>query len=123
MANRYNLDHQRRPPKFILNVYRVLNMPEYEQIISWNEQGDGLSVLKPKEFIDEVLSHEFRGIKFTSFQRQLLNYGFEREAPLRKAPINYFHRWFLRERENKLWRVRKAPKPNAIFKIEVATHP
>jgi len=51
---------------------------EFDDIVSWNERGDGFKVHDVKRFTNEIIGKYFNQSKYKSFQRQLSLYGFER---------------------------------------------
>lgn len=50
----------------------------FDDIVSWNERGDGFKVHDVKRFTNEIIGKYFNQSKYKSFQRQLSLYGFER---------------------------------------------
>ena len=66
------------PNTFPYKLYSILGDERYSGIIRWQPHGRAFLIFKPKEFAREVMPHFFKHSKFTSFQRQLNLYGFER---------------------------------------------
>jgi len=66
-----------------------------KSIVCWQPHGRAFMVHKPKEFVQEVMSHFFNQTKYASFQRQLNLYGFSRltHGPDKGA---YYHNCFVR---------------------------
>ena len=91
---------------FIRKLFRLLNNRDYKDVVTWAPDGNGLSILKRTQFTARVLHNHFKRIKLESFTKQLLNYGFERAAPLRGKTMVYVHRWFMRDQPDQLWRIR-----------------
>ncbi|MGK3751614.1 MAG: hypothetical protein ACI8RD_003915 [Bacillariaceae sp.] len=65
-------------------------------IVCWQPHGKAFMVLKPKDFVGEVMPHFFNQTKYASFQRQLNLYGFSRltHGPDKGA---YYHNCFVRD--------------------------
>ena len=66
-----------------------------KSIVCWQPHGKAFMVHKPKDFVQEVMSHFFNQTKYASFQRQLNLYGFSRltHGPDKGA---YYHNCFVR---------------------------
>jgi HSF-type DNA-binding len=66
---------------FPWKVYEMLEDADslgFDDIVSWNERGDGFKVHDVKRFTNEIIGKYFNQSKYKSFQRQLSLYGFER---------------------------------------------
>lgn len=83
---------------FPLKLHEMLDEIEkdgYASVISWQPHGRSFVVHKPKEFVRHVMPVYFNQSKFSSFQRQLNLYGFNRITQgLDKG--GYYHELFLR---------------------------
>ncbi len=66
-----------------------------KSIVCWQPHGRAFMVHKPKDFVQQVMSHFFNQTKYASFQRQLNLYGFSRltHGPDKGA---YYHNCFVR---------------------------
>ena len=66
-----------------------------KSIVCWQPHGRAFRVPKPKDFVQQVMSHFFNQTKYASFQRQLNLYGFSRltHGPDKGA---YYHNCFVR---------------------------
>jgi hypothetical protein len=64
-------------------------------MVCWQPHGRAFMVHKPKEFVDEIMSHYFNQTKYASFQRQLNLYGFSRLSH-GKDKGAYYHKCFVR---------------------------
>ena len=73
-----------RPNKFPFKMLDMLNAGEKEggRIVGWNPEGDGILIRDIPKFTSDVLPLYFRHGNIGSFQRQLLLYGFVRDATL-----------------------------------------
>ena len=63
----------RKRPDFVLKLYRMLK--ECPELITWE---NGLIVMPSPSRLERILPNYFRHGKFTSFQRQLNNFGYRR---------------------------------------------
>lgn len=70
-----------------------------KSIVCWQPHGRAFMVHKPKDFVQEVMSHFFNQTKYASFQRQLNLYGFSRlsHGPDKGA---YYHNCFVRDKRH-----------------------
>ena len=83
------------PASFLLKLREVLAR-EDPAVISWD--GDGkITIGDPKRLGDEVLTRYFRHGNFSSFQRQLNNFGFKKiEGKGKLTPCMYVAMPFMR---------------------------
>ena len=51
---------------------------ELKQIVSWMPHGKAFKVHNPTDFVNYIMPQFFSQSKYTSFQRQLNMYGFQR---------------------------------------------
>lgn len=70
----------KRESTFIMKLYKLLNVNDFPNAISWNVDGKSFTIRKRQLFIDKVLPKCFGGVKMTSFMRQLSMYSFIREV-------------------------------------------
>ena len=71
-------DSEPFPVKLHTMLQDATDDEESSNILTWTQEGNEFTILKPKEFAANVLPRYFRSEKFTSFQRQLNAYGFRR---------------------------------------------
>jgi hypothetical protein len=57
-------------------VHHMLMKEEFKEFISWNPHGRSFSVHVPKKFEESVLPKYLGHTRYSSFLRQLANYGF-----------------------------------------------
>ena len=65
-------------PSFLVKTYEIVCDPESDDIICWNEEGNGFVVKRVNEFSDQVLPKYFKHNNFSSFIRQLNMYDFHK---------------------------------------------
>ena len=95
---------RRTTASFPVKLIRMLTEVEkcgQQSIVTWNPDGRTLQVLSHKKFVSEILPNYFKQSKYTSFQRQLNFYGFQRvnHGPLEGS---YGHPKFVRGNEEQV---------------------
>eukprot|EP00736_Rhodelphis_marinus_P011106 Rmarinus@m.12523 len=66
---------------FLSKLYNLVDDPTTTTLVHWSsidEEGDSFSVAKPQEFANDVLPRYFKHNNFSSFVRQLNQYGFRK---------------------------------------------
>ncbi|KAL0914143.1 hypothetical protein M5K25_017652 [Dendrobium thyrsiflorum] len=69
------------PTPFLTKTYQLVDDPEFDDVISWNESGSTFIVWRPVEFARDLLPKYFKHNNFSSFVRQLNTYGFRKIVP------------------------------------------
>ncbi|CAD8108362.1 unnamed protein product [Paramecium primaurelia] len=64
-------------PNFLVKLKSMLNDQVNSHIISWNEKGSKLIIHETKLFKQIVLPQYFKQPNYSSFQKQMNNYGFK----------------------------------------------
>ncbi|CAD8187485.1 unnamed protein product [Paramecium pentaurelia] len=73
-----NKDNEDSIPAFLLKTYEIIENPQNNEIISWNEEGTAFIVKKVNEFSNIILPKSFKHSNFASFVRQLNMYDFHK---------------------------------------------
>lgn len=73
--------HRTLPTPFLTKTYQLVEDPEINDLISWNEEGTTFIVWRPAEFARDLLPKYFKHNNFSSFVRQLNTYGFRKVLP------------------------------------------
>ncbi|KAH8106219.1 HSF-type DNA-binding-domain-containing protein [Cristinia sonorae] len=70
---------------FLTKLYALLERPENQHMIRWDEAGEHIIVERPEQLALHVLPSVYRQSRFASFSRQLNIYGFMRKVNLRNV--------------------------------------
>ncbi|WOO80900.1 Transcription factor prr1 [Vanrija pseudolonga] len=70
---------------FLTKLYNILEQPEYNHIIRWDQTGETIIIERPEELADKILPIVYRQSRFASFSRQLNIYGWMRKVSLRNV--------------------------------------
>ena len=94
------------PTSFLQKTYDILENPELDPIICWNETGTVFLVKNVTDFCDQVLPVYFKHSNYASFVRQLNMYDFHkvREGTWDNA---FKHPLFIRGREDLLKEIKR----------------
>jgi osomolarity two-component system response regulator SKN7 len=57
---------------------RMLEDPQYSEVVRWGDQGDSFVVLENEKFTKTILPKHFKHSNFASFVRQLNKYDFHK---------------------------------------------
>ena len=100
-------------PGFILKLWRMVNDPQCDELISWSDNGQSFIINNPPRFSQE-LSKYFKHNNLSSFIRQLNMYGFRKVATIENPgadDLHFYHPDFLRGCKERLENIkRKLPQ-------------
>ncbi|KAJ3152887.1 kinase-regulated stress-responsive transcription factor skn7 [Geranomyces variabilis] len=109
---------------FVQKLYNLVDNPEHERFVQWNEMGDVFIVFHCEEFAQTVLPRYFKHSKFPSFVRQLNIYGFYRVSDARKTPLVrskeacvFSHKYFKKSRKELLPLIRRKVGPKKDHRV------
>lgn len=99
-------------PPFLTKLYQLVSDPTTNELVSWtDDSGVSFTVHKPSEFGRDILPKYFKHNNFSSFVRQLNQYGFHKQNP---DQWMFGHHNFRRDRPELLRNItRRRPKPQA----------
>jgi len=66
------------PKPFLTKLFKMVDDPDTNNIVSWTPAGDALAVHDDEAFAQQLLPHYFKHNNFSSFVRQLNTYGFSK---------------------------------------------
>lgn len=66
------------PKPFLQKLYKMVDDPETDHILSWYTTGDGLFIRENEAFVSQLLPQYFKHSNMSSFVRQLNTYGFSK---------------------------------------------
>lgn len=98
-------------PGFILKLWKIINDPRSDDLISWSDNGQSFIILDPPRFSQE-LSKYFKHNNLSSFIRQLNMYGFKKVASIEnQEDLHFYHPDFVRNEPQRLEAIkRKLPQ-------------
>ena len=92
---------------FLNKLYELVSDAFTDDLVSWEKNGQSFIVHKPTEFSFVVLPHYFKHNNFSSFIRQLNQYGFHKLHPDEWIFGHECFRWGQRDKLNNITRKKK----------------
>ncbi|KAF7267946.1 hypothetical protein GWI33_018889 [Rhynchophorus ferrugineus] len=84
-------------PLFIKKLWKMVNDDNAEDIISWNNNGDGFVIHDQLNFVSKTLPKYFKHNHLSSFVRQLNLYDFHKIQNVDKDEFQFSHPFFMRD--------------------------
>lgn len=106
------------PAPFLNKLYELVSDTFTDDLVSWEKNGQSFIVHKPTEFSFVVLPHYFKHNNFSSFIRQLNQYGFHKLHPDEWVFGHECFKWGHRDKLNNI--VRK--KTNHVKNYPINFH-
>ena len=78
--------------KFLIQLYEILNNPEYSDYISWDETGKLIEIKDKKKLAETACKTYFGHSNYLSFTKQLNLYDFIKEKKKDRKLIKYKHK-------------------------------
>lgn len=106
------MDKVNMVPGFIIKLWKMINDPDCNDLISWSENGQSFIIMDPPRFSQE-LSKYFKHNNLSSFIRQLNMYGFRKVATIQNLndDLHFYHPDFVRDNPDGLEAIkRKLPQ-------------
>lgn len=69
------------PPPFLTKLYELVEDEKTDDLVGWSADGRSFTVHKTTQFARDVLPRYFKHNNFSSFVRQLNQYGFHKQDP------------------------------------------
>jgi hypothetical protein len=76
---------------------KVLSNKDFEDIVTWTPSGKAFNIMKPKQFVADILPDHFKSAKYSSFTRKLHRWGFMRHYRGEESGA-FYHPDFQRDR-------------------------
>lgn len=96
-------------PNFLLKLYRILETPEYSNIIHWNDTGEYFIVKNLHDFTESILPKFYKHNNFSSFVRQLNMYDFHKKKSVQNEHI-FQHKSFIRGQKELIQNIKRKNK-------------
>jgi hypothetical protein len=109
-------------PRFVRAVYDMLQN-EDQRILSWSADGSHFQVYDVARLESEVLRKYFKHNKFSSFQRQLNNFGFHKWTKTRASVATFSHDVLVRCHPAHLGALASQMTPMTPMKTQTKTTP
>ena len=96
-------------PNFLLKLYKILETPEYQNIIHWSDNGKYFIVQNLHDFTENILNKYYKHNNYSSFVRQLNMYDFHK---IRNKDnfIVYEHSMFCKNGKNLIGQIKRKNK-------------
>ena len=111
--------------KFLIQLYEILNNPEYSDCISWDETGKLIEIKDKNKLAETACKTYFGHSNYLSFTKQLNLYDFIKEKKKDKKSIKYKHKdlkFVKTAKREEILKIKKnekqkeeTTKPNNIF--------
>lgn len=75
-------------PLFVTKIWSMVNDPDNQEYIRWNEDGKTFQVFHREEFMKYILPKYFKHSNFASFVRQLNMYGWHKVQDINSGTFN-----------------------------------
>lgn len=113
----FKMDKVNMVPGFILKLWKMINDPECDDLISWSDNGQSFIIMDSTRFSQE-LSKYFKHNNLSSFIRQLNMYGFRKVATIENSglhsgtdDLHFYHPDFVKDKPERLDAIkRKLPQ-------------
>lgn len=94
----------KKPNKFLLKVYSIINDSKNSQVISWTDSGESFTIKNTSLFTQNLLPKYFKHKNFASFIRQLNMYDFSK---CKNSELTYSHPLFRKGLRQELGKIRR----------------
>jgi len=112
-------------PAFLAKLWKMVDNPETDELISWSEEGTSFIIKNQPEFAQSLLPYYYKHSNMASFVRQLNMYGFHKVMSVEsgglkgdREEIEFAHVYFMRGQDHLLDQIKRkvstAPKAGGI---------
>ncbi|CAJ0592520.1 unnamed protein product [Cylicocyclus nassatus] len=102
-----NFKEDEKMPLFLIKLWSIVEDPNYQQIVRWDDSGYSFHIIDPYSFCRNVLPHFFKHNNLNSLIRQLNMYGFRKMTPVDRGSLTrtesdqdhleFSHPYFIRD--------------------------
>uniref|UniRef100_A0AC34R350 HSF-type DNA-binding domain-containing protein n=1 Tax=Panagrolaimus sp. JU765 TaxID=591449 RepID=A0AC34R350_9BILA len=118
-------------PVFLVKLLKMLEDPELQHILCWDESGQSFHIIDSSTFSEEVLPQYFKHRNLNSFVRQLNFYGFRKLTSVDKTSLYYMensvddlhfmHSKFVRGLPQLMFEIKRQTNPTKKLTAAVVT--
>jgi len=101
-------------PAFLAKLWKMVDNPETDPLISWSDGGNSFIIKNPPEFTKSMLPYYYKHSNMASFIRQLNMYGFHKVMSVDsgglkgdKEEVEFAHSFFMRGQEHLLGEIKR----------------
>lgn len=112
-------------PGFILKLWKMINDPQCDDLISWSENGQSFIIINPPRFSQE-LSKYFKHNNLSSFIRQLNMYGFRKVATIENSglhpgteDLHFYHPDFVKNNPERLEAIKRKLPQKVVESVDL----
>jgi len=106
-------------PAFLAKLWKMVDNPETDDLISWSEEGTSFIIKNQPEFARSLLPYYYKHSNMASFVRQLNMYGFHKVMSVEsgglkgdKDEIEFAHPYFIRGQDHLLDQIKRKVSVN-----------
>ncbi|WKX91171.1 hypothetical protein Q1695_009758 [Nippostrongylus brasiliensis] len=110
-------------PLFLIKLWSIVEDPQYQQIVRWDDSGYSFHIIDPYSFSRNVLPHFFKHNNLNSLIRQLNMYGFRKMTPVDRGSLartesdqdhlEFSHPYFIRDHPEYLVNIKRKQSSRA----------
>jgi len=101
-------------PAFLAKLWKMVDNPETDELISWSEEGTSFIIKNQSEFARSLLPYYYKHSNMASFVRQLNMYGFHKVLSVDSGGLKgendeseFSHPYFMRGQEHLLDQIKR----------------
>jgi len=102
-------------PAFLLKLWKIVEDPQCNELIAWNQDGRTIKIFDQNEFSKQILPRYYKHNNISSFVRQINMYGFRKivdnvNGGLKQDNVQqweFFHRYFQQGKPDQLHLIKR----------------